>query len=424
MNAKKIMFSFAAIVCALFLVANVCAADAVAIEKVKVDQNVVSAYNEDVVLVAGETALIKVYYNATGVNASCDENLEITAEFEDGDSVSTLIQNVIKGERDYVILKLDVPFVDDLDDMRIANLTLNVDLDGDNTNLYQDYVVRVRRPSYDAQIDVIMDSTVTAGQTLVVDVVIENIGFNDLEDAYITVSIPALDVTKKAPLDDVVAIECMSDCYDDACYNSSEFCTCNDDCDDEDTSIKAKVYLTIPYEAEAGQYALEVQVSNDDTTLNEVASLNVKNNFANNVIVESARQNAAVGEDAEYSLLLVNPTNQVKVYRVITESSDDLTASVSELMVAVPAGSSKTVIVTANADSEGEYSFNVNIFSGETVEVATLSLNAEGSKSFATNPIVVLIIILVIVFIVLLVVLIVLLGRKPEQSEEFGESYY
>jgi preprotein translocase subunit SecG len=48
-------------------------------------------------------------------------------------------------------------------------------------------------------------------------------------------------------------------------------------------------------------------------------------------------------------------------------------------------------------------------------------LKAEGK---AVNPIVVLTVVLAIIFLVLLVVLIVLIGRKPQKSEEYGESYY
>jgi len=141
-----------------------------------------------------------------------------------------------------------------------------------------------------------------------------------------------------------------------------------------------------------------------------------------NVIVTSTSKTVAIGENAEYTLLLVNPTNSLVVYKVIAESSGDVSSSVDGAVVAVPAGSSKTVTVTAKAKSEGEYNFDVNVFSNDKlVEKVTLSLKAEGS---AVNPIVVLTVVLAIIFLVLLVVLIVLIGRKPQKTEEFGESYY
>jgi len=131
----------------------------------------------------------------------------------------------------------------------------------------------------------------------------------------------------------------------------------------------------------------------------------------------------APGADAVYELLVVNPTDRLKVYRVVTESSGSLSSEANAAVVAIPAGTSKTVLVTANAENAGEYTFNVNVLSGETLEsTVQLSLIAEGSS--ISSPIVILTIILAIVFIVLLVVLIVLIGKKPEKAEEFGESYY
>jgi preprotein translocase subunit SecG len=46
------------------------------------------------------------------------------------------------------------------------------------------------------------------------------------------------------------------------------------------------------------------------------------------------------------------------------------------------------------------------------------------AESGSASPVIAWIIVLAIIFIVLLVVLIVLMGKKPQKSEEFGESYY
>jgi len=87
----------------------------------------------------------------------------------------------------------------------------------------------------------------------------------------------------------------------------------------------------------------------------------------------------------------------------------------------VPADSSKTV--TVKADSGKEY--KVSVFSGETlVKTITFNSTTEQEKDSNTSPLVALTIILVIIFVVLLIVLIVLITKKPEKSEEFGESYY
>ena len=122
--------------------------------------------------------------------------------------------------------------------------------------------------------------------------------------------------------------------------------------------------------------------------------------------------------------MIVNPTNKLKVYRVVSGSSDDLSTSVDDSVIAVTAGSSKTVKVTASSSVEGEYDFTVDVISGdEIVGTVNLALTVEGGSS-VNSPIVILTVILAIIFLVLLVVLIVLIGKKPEKSEEFGESYY
>ena len=108
-------------------------------------------------------------------------------------------------------------------------------------------------------------------------------------------------------------------------------------------------------------------------------------------------------------------------------SSSGLNVEVSEPVVAVPAGTSKTVKIMASAEKAGKYDFAVNVHSeGELVKEEKFTLDTEGSNARATagNATVLLTVILAIVFVVLLVVLIVLLTRKPEKSEELGESYY
>jgi hypothetical protein len=145
-------------------------------------------------------------------------------------------------------------------------------------------------------------------------------------------------------------------------------------------------------------------------------------NKAVQVVVDNAFESTVY--KSGNSVWIVNPTDSVVGYRIVAESP----ASVSESMVFVAAGSSKSIAVEPNA--EGEYSFEVGVFNlkGDLVETITFSGNASGVEASddktGTNPIVILTVILAIIFIVLLVVLIVLLGKKPEKSGEFGESYY
>jgi len=113
------------------------------------------------------------------------------------------------------------------------------------------------------------------------------------------------------------------------------------------------------------------------------------------------------------SLIVVNPTNTLKVYSIVPESP----ATVSDSVIVVPAGSSRQVTVSSNLAG----SFSVSVLSGNEV-VGTVQFSGVSEDS-STTGVVVLTVILAIIFLVLLIVLVVLLAKKPDK-EEFGESYY
>lgn len=394
------MVSFCTIAIVLLVAGLVSAADPLAtIESVKIN-GLEERGSEDIAVIAGETLTVKVTFTALE-DAS---NVRMEAEVE-GSRIDvnekTSFFDVEAGMRYSKTVELDLPY--ELKDEVSDNLSLNIQIwNGEFKTELIDFVLRIQRPSYNADVmSIEVSQTVVAGEMLPVDVVLKNIGYNDLDDTYVTVSIPALGLERTSYFGDILAIED----------------------DDNDDFTRGRFYLRVPYEALEGIYTIQVEASNDDLDLVESKEIIVKNDFSNgNIIATSFRKIVATGQDAEYSLMVVNPTNQLKVYQIVTESGGDLYTRANTAVVAVPAGTSKTVIVTANAVEEGEYTFNVNVLSGDQLEgVVTFSLGAEGKQS---SPIAVLTVILAIVFLVLLVVLIVLLGKKPQKTEEFGESYY
>ena len=144
------------------------------------------------------------------------------------------------------------------------------------------------------------------------------------------------------------------------------------------------------------------------------------------VVSSTGSKTFAVGEKGSYSLILVNSGNNVRLYQLVFETPSGLTVDADEAVVAVPAGSSRTVKVLASSNEAGKYNFAVNVHSnGQLVKKEAYTATIEGSKiASAGNATVLLTVVLGIVFVVLLVVLIVLLTRKPARSEELGESYY
>jgi hypothetical protein len=402
MNAKNLMVSLFAVVVAMLLVLTVSAADITSNPRVKVD-DIYLGQNPSVT--AGESVSIEVKFTAD-TDAT---DVRVKAELE-GDKVDVYVISkpfdVEEGHTYKKTLALKVPF--ELKDEVSDELDLSLKIWNGDYKTQLEETVRVQRPSYNPVVKSIsVSQSVEAGESFPVDFVLKNMGYNDLEDIYVTVSIADLGIKKVSYFGDLVAKE-----------------TCTHDCDDEDEdTVSGRLYLEVPYDAEEGVYELEVEITTDDVTSTFAREISVKNEFSSNVIVTSTSKTANVGQEAEYTLLLVNPTDSLKVYRIVTETSDSLSSGVDETVVAVPAGSSKTVTVMAKASEAGEYNFDVHIFSGEKLaDTVELSLTAENNA--ASNPIVVLTVVLAIIFLVLLIVLIVLLGRKPRKQEEFGESYY
>lgn len=393
MNAKNLMV-FATLALALFLVGNV-AAD-VAVDEITVDG--ISVLTNDVSVVAGEDMTLKIYFTAI----DSDTDVTITAEIE-GEKIefdaSTAVFDVIADKAYKKVLELEVPY--ELKDVKNDTLELNIEIDGKEYKQDFTYFLTVQRPSYNAVVkSVTIPSSIEAGEVFPIEIVMANIGYNNLDDVYVTAEIAELGADQSKWVGDLVWLE-----------------DCDDNCEKEDT-VMGKLYLEVPYSVKEGIYTLEVTVFNEDTEVTEVKKILIENDFSNNVIVESTSKTVAKGEEAKYDLLIVNPTNNVKVYTIV---ADDNVAS-TQMTFAVPAGSSVEKQIVASSDEEGLYTFNVNVLSaGELEDTLTFDLNVEEGK---VNSIVVLTIVLAIIFLVLLVVLIVLLGRKPEKAEDFGESYY
>jgi len=360
----------------------------VTIESVKID-GITEVFNEDISVIAGEKISVQVIFEALE-NAS---DVRIEAELrgvKSSPDVEVLVGDVEEGKRYIKTLSLTVPH--DLKNIVSDDIVLEITVwNKDFKTNVDEITLRVQRSAYDvAVMSVETSQTINAGDTFAVDIVLKNIGYNDLDDLYVTAAIPALGVISKAYFGDLVAIE-----VDD------------DDSDKSDT-VRGRMYLTMPFSAGQGVYSLEVGVTNEDLSLSQVKQVFVANEVPNEVIKSGN------------SLILVNPSNKIKIYNVIPESP----ATVSNSVVVVPAGSSKTVEVSSN----GAKTFTVNILSGDrlvgTVDfTGTTGLGTGYSDVNTASPTTVLVVILTIIFVVLLVALIVLLTKKPEK-EEFGESYY
>ena len=334
---------------------------------------------DNAALVVGEVVTVKVYFTSS-IDTS---NLKVQAELEgrkiDVSDVTPSFE-VESGHRYVKILTLEIPY--ELEDEVSDDAKLNLRIwGGDALDFNDDFDVRVQRPSYDADfMSISTTQTVEAGKQLQVTVVLKNIGYNKLNDLYMTVSIPELNVKKTGYFGDIVSVENK---------------------DDSDL-VSGKIFLEIPYEARNGVYTLEVEAKSDDFSTNKVSQITVQNGLLSNVLLSGNQ------------IIVANPTNQILVLKFVPETSG---VSLSDNLVIVPAGMSKSITVSASGENG-----KVNIYSKDGQLLDSIVIPA-GSIN-GGSAVVVFTVVLAIILLVLLAVLVVLITKKPEKKEEFGESYY
>jgi len=285
--------------------------------------------------------------------------------------------------------------------------TLYVSVETQNEYRQAEFSLKMQRESYNLEIlDVDSVKTVNAGSNLAVDVVLRNSGFEELDNVFVVVSIPELDVEKKAYFEDLAPVD-----------------ECDEDCDKKDTAER-RISLRVPGNVEAGVYELRVEAYNSDSSDVRTRSIAVEGTGReSNVVVPVKSKEVAAGEVGTFDLVIVNSGSRVGVYEIVPESVEGVIVDVEEPVVTVAAGSSKVVKVNVKGTEEGTYSFAVSVNSEDEL-VKKVVMNAVVSEGTFSGNLAVWTLVLAIVFVILLVVLIVLLARKPGRTEEFEESYY
>ncbi len=407
------MYVLCTLLLSVFLVASVSAAQLTSTYRVEVE-GITLAMNGSAVLansgaisqpavIAGEKIAVKVIFVAD--EDDTDVTLEMTLK---GKKVKTeaisSVFDVEKGKSYTKTLLIEVPY--ELKDEVSDEVTLSIEIDGKkHKTVFPDYSLRVQRPSYNAAVkSVTVPSSISAGQTIPVEIVLKNTGYNKLDDVYVTVEVLGTSISQGPKwFSDLVPVE-----------------VCSKDCEKEDT-VYGKLDLNIPYNLPQGTYTLQVTVVSEDNEFVETKRISINNDYQETVLGLITGNVVSVGKEAVYEFLIVNPTDNVMVYNIVTESSTIVTSAPSESIVVVPAGSSKTVKVYASANKEGTYKFDVTILNKNEV-VNKLSFDLEAERK--TNAMVLLTIALALILLVLVVIAIVLLGKRPSKTEDFGESYY
>ncbi|NPE26462.1 hypothetical protein HNV12_00470 [Methanococcoides sp. SA1] len=346
------------------------------------------------------TVPVRVTFEATD-NVS-DVRVEVSMDgFRDDVEAETSRFDIVDGNTYTKLLSLRLP--SDADALN-EEYTLKVEITHDGSNAYEEYTVSMQRESYTFEVkSVDYSSRVNSGEVFPVSVVVKNTGFNRMDDTYVVVSIPALGVSTRGYVGDLVPTEC-----------------CDDDCEDEEDSLYRTVYLQIPSNAASGVYDLEVEVYNDDAEFTTKELISVGDSVSTMVLASVKSQDLNAGETVTYDMIIVNSADDVKVFNMNSVSGDVLSVSVPSVITVGPDSSETvSVAVTAASDAEiGTYTFSVDVDGEQTV----FGANVVGGSVSAS--VVALTVILVIVFVVLLAVLVVLLTKKEKPIDEVETSYY
>ncbi len=414
MEHKKFLVSLVALVAIfVFAISSVSAfADITSVEV-----SGISSSGQTIAAFAGQTLPVRVIFDAT--EDASDVRIKAWISGDRELAVSTERFNVLSGNTYSRLLSVEVPF--DIDPSEDFSLFVSVEDKREEADRFT-VDLEVQRESFTLDIlSIDMDSKVKAGENLAIDVVVKNRGFEEAEDTFVSAKIPALGIERSVFFGDLSAVD-ESD-------------------PDKFDSAERTLFLRIPVSAPVGIYDIEIKAFNDDSSTTIIQKVAVAGAGEDSSVIPSINTRTfAVGEDAVYTMTLVNSGANVRVYELVVEQPSGLvytttsgavtqvtglTIAAEEPIVAVPAGESRTVRLVARASQEGRYNFAVNVHSDEElVKRETFVANVEGKRSFAGSAAVLLTVVLAIIFIVLLIVLIVLLTRKPASGEEFGESYY
>ena len=399
---KQVFPLVAALVFVVLTIASASAASFGAISSVEV-KGIEALNGANVAVSAGESVPVQIQF--TALDNAQDVRVKAWILGEQGYSASTDRFDVIK---DHVYTRtVNVQMPSKIDPSEQFTLEIDVESKTDGIADAVEINLGAQRDSYNVEVlNVDMDSQVKAGTNLALDIILKNAGSHLSEDAFVKVSIPELGVSKIAYFGDMSPID-------------------QTDPDRSDTAEKT-VNVAIPSSAATGVYTVQIEASDGDSDTSISRKVAVIGTSADTVVLSSvASQTIAAGKAESYSMTVVNTGDKVGIYNLVFEAQSGLTFNVNEPVVVVPAQSSKTVTFDVTAAKAGTYNFAANVYSdGQLVKKVDFVANAVNSSGLTGNSTVLLTVILAIVFVVLLVVLIVLLTRKPEKTEEFGESYY
>lgn len=400
MNASKLFVSLVALIALVAFTASNASAGFADITSVTV--NGIESFGGTAGVFAGETIPVRVIFKANEL----EEDVRVVARLlgESGFSEISERFDVLPNNTYSRLLNIKLPYDIDPSEDYALEITLESNArSGDSETIH----LEVQRASYEVQVlSVENPDQIRAGKALPLDVVLKNRGRQFAEDTYVRARIPQLGISTNGYFGDL-SPEDQSD-------------------PDKEDAVERRLFLNIPSGAPAGVYTLEVEAFNTDAATKVTKRVVVIGAQQDSSVVSSAMTKTfAVGETKRYTVTLVNSGDSIQVYELVLDTPEGLSVTLDESMIAVPAGSSKTVALDVMASKTGTYDFAVDVRANdELIKRESYVAKVEGRAKGSVDATVLLTVVLAIIFLVLVIVLIVLLTRKPAKKEEFGESYY
>ena len=247
METKKLLGFVVAILAVLFTVSFAAAGNlSVSIDEVSV--NDISNDVATLVLSAapGETVPIVVKFTADADLS--DLKLKVWVDGYKSDISASTARFSVKANSTYIKrLAVTMPSATDMKDNLYEDLTLHVRVADKNDETEQVYAISLEKESYNYNV-LFVDAPMaaSAGEIIAVNVVLRNTGTDELDDSFVTASIPELGISKKVYFGDLQSQDNESDNLDNA--------------------KERNLYLVIPSDAKSGEYLLQVSASNYDAS--------------------------------------------------------------------------------------------------------------------------------------------------------------
>ena len=373
------------------------------------DVKVSDSYSSPVSVIRGDTIPIEVAFSED--TDYQDVTIEVQLRYENGKKVEVSSKAIDVIDGTVYVKTLDIKVPQDIEATAPGEVyALSVEMKDGNGNQieFQSFDLTVQRENAQLEIQkVLKTSTIDAGKTLQVTVVVKNTGSDRMEDVYVKMSIPDLGLSTEKYVGDLVT---------------------EDNGDEKDTK-SAVLSLDIPSTATQGTYSLEIEAYNDDTETTKKESLLVsgsqKVSQATEIYANKIIQNVEQGKTASYKFTLLNVNGNPVTYSMSIEGTDGwATSTVDPATVTLQKDSTATVTVyvTANKNAAlGQHIATVTVKSGNTI-VKQLSVVSEVTESgFAMDPLLITAVVLAIILVVLIVILV---KTRKEESRPEEESYY